>query len=449
MSSVCVLFAAGGLLLGADPSITPPQPIRPLPKPGAAPATKPDPDPTAVNPFAPAPGQRGSSNGQKGQAKSKDEPKPKNTPKADPKPKNTSKADPKTTDDPKPQASPEDPGKLDVIVLLNGHSLRGTIDLDTETGPDYVAIKTTTGGRLVLAKSAIRHLDLGFDTRRKALKPDDWEGRLALVQWCLQQPGTDYRSKALEVLRECRSRCEADLEGLRLLAMLIDEQAGGAEEALALYQRYRDQGGKDQATLDRLKTLEEQQSSWKDLLAKSLQDIKELPPAPPEPEVVDGLEAQTDWKAESPQYANRVDVQVVRQEVSKDRWLQLIYQGGDRYKAAVILGCQLDLRTKHLLRMRISNPNQDPVRISIAVKTGANYRYFETNYQAVPSDQQKFHQLEFDLTAKAFKCDADNFRTFSHAVADPGDVRELQIQIHNQRRDGKVLINDLILTDGG
>src|ERR1043165_1543899 len=74
----------------------------------------------------------------------------------------------------------------DLVVLKNGQPISGTIDPSIDVGPDQVAINTGNG-ILRVPKSAIANEDLGFDARKKRLKPDDFAGHLALAAWCRSQ----------------------------------------------------------------------------------------------------------------------------------------------------------------------------------------------------------------------------------------------------------------------
>src|ERR1043165_7307320 len=83
----------------------------------------------------------------------------------------------------------------DLVVLKNGQRIAGTVDPSIDVGPDQVAINTGSG-ILRVAKAAIASEDLGFDARKRRLKPDDFAGHLALAAWCRSQ-GMNQEALAL------------------------------------------------------------------------------------------------------------------------------------------------------------------------------------------------------------------------------------------------------------
>ena len=52
------------------------------------------------------------------------------------------------------------------------------------------------------------------------------------------------------------------------------------------------------------------------------------------------------------------------------------------------------------------------------------------------------------MTAPTFKCAADNWAGFKHPVGAPGDIREVQIQAHNQAVPASLIVNNIGFISG-
>jgi len=318
-------------------------------------------------------------------------------------------------------------GDRDVVILSNRHRLEGTVVAEDR---DSLTIETKSG-TLVIDRDQVADIDAGFTRRKAALAPGDYQAHLELVRWCLTR---NRKNDALDLIARFADSEDLDLEGLRHLARLTDELRSW-EEALPLYRRYRDLGGKDPALLARLEQIEQ-------ILADYEARLQEVDQQRENVQVAEGLEAKATWLPEDQRWANPVDVQMVSADGIPDKVLQLDYQSADPKKKATVRWRQsLDTRASNRLVMRVNNPAETPVALSIAVKAGGDWTYFESRNQQVPADSN-WHRVEFDLGGSDFKSGASDWQ-HQAAIDKPEDIRELQLQIHNGRLDGTLFINDM------
>lgn len=320
-------------------------------------------------------------------------------------------------------------GDGDLVHLVNGHRLSGTVQ---DTGdPDHLTV-LTPAGRLILSRRLVTQVEPGFETRRALLEADDYSGRMELVRWLLAR---DRKTDALALLRPVQDEAALDLEGLRLLARLIDELESPAE-ALPLYRRYAEAGGGDPGTLARLEQLETVERAWLQQVADREASIASI-------EVQEGMEVEGRWEPEDPRWSNELSVALVpARPGSSDQVLRLSYKAGasDR-KAAVRWRRQLDVRPSPLLVFEAWNPESHPVDISVAVKVGQSWDYFESRPYRVESSGE-WQRIQFDLSAQDFKSAASGWR-HNAAVSLPSEIMELQIQIHNGSRAGNLFVNSI------
>jgi len=318
----------------------------------------------------------------------------------------------------------------DLLVLVNNRSLPG--EVLTERSDHEVVTIRTEAGELSLPRRIVKNIEWGFQTRKQRLPPGDYPAHLELAQWCVTH---QRKSEALDLLADFADDPQLDIAGLRLLARLTDELRS-AEQALPYYRRYREQGGRDAETLERLRQLEETERAY-------LERRKQIDEQRADQQVQEGLEARAQWSPEDQRWANPVTATLVTlQDQGGDQMLRLHFESGDSHKATVRWRKKLDVRASSILVLRINNPGEVPVKFSVAVKSGSDWEYFESRAQTIPADDT-WHRVTFDLGGKDFKSARDKYRSHAFAIADPGDIRELQLQIHNGKSDGDLFINDM------
>jgi hypothetical protein len=324
----------------------------------------------------------------------------------------------------------------DLVVLTNGQRISGTIDPSIDVGPDQVAINTGNG-ILRLPKSSIATEDLGFDARKKRLKPDDLPGHLALAAWCRSQ---GMNQEALALLDRAVKLPGVTLAARALHARLVDEDdKRGPRAALDLYRAYKKDGGDDPATLARLAQLEKVIADFESQSSA----VSTAPPAPkPVPTIQGGLESKG-WDNEAPQWSNPVKPQVVSltTEAGIAPALKIEFKGGTQEKATIKRTAHLTISDDSVLTFFAQNPGDKPLSIAIGVKTGTKYLFHESPQQQIKSSKD-FQKLRFDFKAANFKSAASGWM-YDTRVADLNDVKEIQVLIYNGSLDGALIISNM------
>lgn len=321
----------------------------------------------------------------------------------------------------------------DVVVLRNGQRLEGTIETLPDPAATQLVLITKGGGRLGLPASAVAHVRPGLDSRMEQVETLDRDELLSLARHCLI---ADRKADAKRCLELADAHKPLQLIQLRLLARLTDEIAGG-KLAMPLYQRCNALGDSDSTIVGRLSELREAERAWLRAKAAVLAQANNLGP------VRDGLEVNPNWRPESPKYSNPAVVEQVQQENGSrvNRMLRFDFEGGKEYKAVMLINKVIRLGDRHRLIMWVHNADLENLGLSIAVKTGKDYDYFESKPYRVPQSK-RWSQVSFDLQATDFKSATTNWK-HSTTVDNLQDIRELQLQVHNQNRSGSLLIDGI------
>ncbi len=330
--------------------------------------------------------------------------------------------------------------ETDTIILKNGHSLSGTILSRHDVTEGEVRIRTEAG-ELRLPRSLVAAMKIGYTSRRRQLGEDSYADHKALALWCLNE---GMKDEAFALLQKAITLGEPDAQVTGLLGLLTDELLRSPEQALPYYQRYRDEfDGEDEKILDRLAELERAEAEYQAALSQAMAKAAKHQPD-------EGMEVDA-WVSESPKFFNPLGHDVV--EVTTEgnlianRVLQVRLKPGDNHKSAIRRRINLDARTNSKLVIHALNAGERRLPISIAVKTGERWVYYESRPQSVPANGQ-WVALTFDLQNQTFKSAASDW-VHKVPIGTPEDVREIQIQFHNNRRDGVVNLDGIGFLDAG
>lgn len=333
----------------------------------------------------------------------------------------------------------------DVVILANGHRLVGRIESGDRPDDGRVRI-TTAHGHMTIPEAMIARLELGWETRRRLLDEEDYAAVLTLARWCVAHK---RRDEALELVELALGHPEAEAEAARLRALLTDDalargQTQG-ETVLEAYRDYRDRFAGDHAqTIARLDELERTYSEYERAKEAVAAKNREATKA-----VGDGLEAKPGWGRESPQHFNpsgfAIDLDPEERGVP-NKVLRFEYRPGDKHKASLRRQLEVDASLSVSLVFSVFNPGPGTLPLSIALKTGESFEYHESSTQQVPA-ANTWQELRFDLSASIFRNAATGWSRYV-PLSNPGQVRELQIQIHNGRRSGRVLIDNMGFVEG-
>lgn len=325
----------------------------------------------------------------------------------------------------------------DVVVLKNGQRIAGTIDPSVDTGPDQVAIKTSNG-ILRLPRDAVASEDLGFDARKARLKKDDLAGHLSLAMWCRAQ---GMNAEAFALLEHAVRLKGVPLGARALHARLVDEddKRGGPQKALELYRRYKQDGGDDPATLQRLAQLEKAIADF-EAQANAVTSTPAVPK--PVPTIQGGLESKG-WDNEAPQWSNPVRPQIITvpTDAGAAPALKIDFKGGAQEKATIKRTAHLTIGDDSVLTFFAQTPGDKPLTLAIGIKTGSKYLFHESPQQQVKPGQE-FQKLRFDFKAANFKSAASGWN-YNTRVADLNDVKEIQVLIYNGQTDGTLIISNM------
>ena len=149
----------------------------------------------------------------------------------------------------------------------------------------------------------------------------------------------------------------------------------------------------------------------------------------------------TGWESEDAKYSNPTEAQA-----SDDgRQLKIAFKGGDKDKAVVCKACdKAKLSAKGTLRFRVANPNPKAVQITVAIKTGSNYAFHESERITVKPGGEEFQDVSIDLDGSTFKSQATDWKN-TGAIADPGEVQSIQLGVYNEDSSGTLIVADLAI----
>lgn len=172
---------------------------------------------------------------------------------------------------------------------------------------------------------------------------------------------------------------------------------------------------------------------------------KTPPKAEPKKKAAQGPRAigLTGWASEDEKYTNPIEVSVVDAEGGKQ--LQISYKGGEKDKAAICKDVSKQkLPGKGVLRINVANPNEKAVELTVALKTGSTWAFHESQRVEVKPSGKEFAAIEIDLTASTFKSEKTEWKNTGE-LADPNDIRSLQLGIYNGKESGSLVISALEL----
>ena len=342
----------------------------------------------------------------------------------------------------------------DTVILTNEQQFLGTV-LSDQPDPAWVAINTGSGV-MRIARDRVARVEYGLTARMGKVKADDLAALVDLAMWCRANA---RNPQALELLTKAVALAGCDLKTRGLYAQLVDEQ-DGADKALPLYIAYRNAGGTEPDIIARLGELETARTAWEEQMrALGLDPGATAAAGAPmaaatSSAVEEGYEKykwdsdSLDWSSpakptlvtlvtpEGPRRVMQVDVEPHPSKPNVD-------------KGAIVLRRPLALRAGAKLTMLVANRGTADLRLGIAVKSGAEWTYYESKPQSVAATQsgQEFAQLSFDLGASDFKAQSTGW-AHSARIANLEQVRELQILLHNGAKSGSVWIAGIAFEGG-
>lgn len=327
-------------------------------------------------------------------------------------------------------------GAEDVIILDNHQRISGTIVAEVQADDRLVSI-CTGSGILRFDLKRIERIELSYATRKSQVKDQDPQGLTDLARWCQSQ---GMANEALELLDKAAVLPGAEAQTQVLYLRMVDE-VRGPETALPLYKAWRDAGGSDPDTTQRLMQLEKVKADYEAQFGPvETGAIVKRPDFSRE-----GLETRA-WMPESPQYFNpaeieRVTLAGVGSESSNAALKITCKKDGNQDKAAVRLSMAAAAGNQSLFGFSVANMSKRALNVGLAIKTGSRYIYFESEPILVEATG-KFTPITFNLKTTTWKSEASNWRS-NVAIAELEQIREVQILFHNGRNDVVVMIDQV------
>lgn len=154
------------------------------------------------------------------------------------------------------------------------------------------------------------------------------------------------------------------------------------------------------------------------------------------------------WKSGPVEHGNPAQVRVLAEaDGAGARAIEVSVTGGTKDKAVVFHPLvKEDLAAHPALAFTVSNKGERPVQLAVALKTGKGWLYHESTVCVIPAKTDAPIPLSYDLEATVFRTLATKWQPTS-AIADLGDLKEVQIVILNGTQAGTVVIADVQLIE--
>ncbi len=345
-----------------------------------------------------------------------------------------------------PPAAADEPAlELDLVVLDNEHRIVGNAEIDEQRNE----VRISTGkGVFTIARQRVKEIHASLKSREAFVRdnPKDLAACLGLARWYL---ANKRFGDAVRLLKQLHEDGTLDLAGLAQLADAIErnDRAKGPREAIPYYVEYRDKGGTDPAPLARLKLLQQTLADYEartgGLDPASVAATTAAGPGPLKvPVSQPGFEIRG-WEADNPKWSNpsKTEVVRIRDGQAQREVLKIDYAGGEQFKAALERRVSWALTSDSVLEFHVLNQEKQPIKLGVAFKTGSSWDF----YESAPVDVapgQTFVPVRFDLRAAIYGCKANNYAKTGR-IDNLGDIKAIQVLIHNGRAPGSLLISGM------
>jgi hypothetical protein len=152
------------------------------------------------------------------------------------------------------------------------------------------------------------------------------------------------------------------------------------------------------------------------------------------------------WKAGPPEHGNPATVRTLAEgDGAGAHALEVSFTGGAKDKAVIAHPlAKEDLAAHPGLAFTVANAGDQPVQVAIALKTGKGWLYHESRVSLIPARTAAPVALSYDLEDAVYRTLATKWQPTS-AIADLGELKEIQVVILNGSRAGAVTIADVRL----
>jgi len=327
--------------------------------------------------------------------------------------------------------------RADVVELINGQRF---------SGPN-VTIKSVEKGRITIRIGGADGTELGFGLERVHLFEVDIAVRLASLAAEKEKPGPqayldlgsiciaakqpDAAAAAFEAALEAMPPLED--ERLLSVAAFLEQQRRWLAAAGA-YRRYAAKHPGRRDLVERAEALEKKAAAEAHRtpttpVSPTPNVTNAKPTAKPIPVVrIEGWEDFERWSVEK--WGNVGTVAVITQQADgENRVLALNFTSADKEKFVARRMARLDLTGKKELSFDAFLRSDKPARIAVAFNTLPGWQFFESKQRLIRPDN-RWNPVTIDLEAKAFKCEATNWRHEAE-LENRGNVRQLLFLVYN------------------
>ncbi len=327
---------------------------------------------------------------------------------------------------PREKDKPADTGKgteekLDFIEMITGDKMYGKIHKEF---PEYVILMVKEdSGRIKVPKEKIKSLNYSMDTRLKSLEEEDYAGKFKVGMWGMEK-GMYQQSIALfEDIKKTENKEGVDNGEINKQLGRAYDALHQSDKALEAYNEYKQgwkEGFVDAEVAERITKLDEEVNPKVAEAAK-----------PAAAKVVDGLEADGNWVAETWNNANPCTVTLSTDPKSGNKVIAITSVGGTKDKMAFSRYAQpLDLRESSEMVFKIFNSADAPVNLACAFVNGQG-DFHESKMLKIPA--KSWVSQSFKVEGKVFKSNRNDFKEWNLDLAGREHISRITFLVYGQK----------------
>ena len=294
-----------------------------------------------------------------------------------------------------------DEEELDSVEMLTGYTIPCKIHKELPEG--IVVTVNEEHGRITIPRSDIRAFNYSMGTRLAAVAPDDHLGQYKVGLWAMEK---GMYPKVIDLFEKIKG--EEDVAATDILKQLgrAYEQRGQLDKALEEYNEYSLGHPDDKDAADVVKSLTEQ--------VNPVDKKADATAAAAAPKVVDGLEGDGNWVAQTWNDANPGVVQHYVDKKNGNKMIFLESVGGLKDKTAFKRdGQALNLSDSKEMVFKIFNAGETPVSLAIAFVNAQN-DFNESKQVRIPP--KAWLDQTFKVEGKQFKSNRNDFKEYNQEI---------------------------------
>ena len=307
----------------------------------------------------------------------------------------------------------------DNIEMLSGDLIYGKIHKEL---PDcIIMLLRKDQARIKVPREKIKALNYSMETRLSALDKDDMEGRYKVGLWAMDKNMYPEAIGLFEYLKKKTAEEKKEGAGPDLLKQLgkAYEQRGQLDKAFANYDEYLKGHPDDSEVAEAAKKLEAQVKP-KEVEAAAEAAVK----------IVDGLEADGNWQAETWGNANPTTVAFTTDKQG-NKMIAMQSVGGTKDKMAFSrYGQPLNLSDSTEMIFKAFNDSDKPINLACAF-VNAEGDFHESRFIRIMPKQWVKESVKID--AKTFKSNRNDFKEFNQEIKGREHIAKMTFMVYDQR----------------